>query len=321
MVKYPFPRARILMLSIIALSAFGCSKGSETSDSAGKRLFGISYQTLNNPFFIDLTDGMRPVVEAHGDSLEERSADWRSYKQKNDVSDFVFKGVAAIFLNPVNWEGVKGSLEQAKRREIPVIIVDAPVKDMDLVLSVVASDNDKAGRLAAEALVKTCRPARIAILHLFTNKACIDRVAGFTEVISRYPDMEILDTQEGGGNTEDARPVMSDLIARFPDLNAVFAINDPSAIGAISALESVNKLSQVTVVSVDGSREAMAAIKSGKLLSTSAQFPKEIGRAAAEVAYRHLAGEPVEKEIIVRVELITKENVDEYLAAASPKAD
>lgn len=125
--------------------------------------------------------------------------------------------------------------------------------------------------------------------------------------------MEIIDIQEGKGTTEGARPVMLDLMGRYPELNAAFPINDPSALGTISALESTGKLDRVTVVTVDGSAEGVAAIKAGKLHSTSAQFPKEIGRTAAQKAYESLAGKEVEKEFKVRVELITKENADSFI--------
>ena len=106
---------------------------------------------------------------------------------------------------------------------------------------------------------------------------------------------------------------MRDLLGRFPDLDAVFPINDPSALGAISAIESAGKLGKVTVVTVDGSREAVAAIKAGKLHSSSAQFPKQIGRVAAETIYDHLAGKTVPKDIKIPVKLVTKENADEFL--------
>ena len=125
--------------------------------------------------------------------------------------------------------------------------------------------------------------------------------------------MEILDTQECKGTAEGGRPVMVDMLGRFPNLNAVFAINDPSALGAISALESAGKLNDVTVVTVDGSKEGIAAIKAGKLLSTSAQFPAEIGKVAAEKMYEHLEGKSVEKDIKIRVELVTKENSNAFL--------
>lgn len=106
---------------------------------------------------------------------------------------------------------------------------------------------------------------------------------------------------------------MRDLLGRFPEINAVFAINDPSALGAISALDSAGRLQDVTVVTVDGSQEAVAAIKTGKLLSSSAQFPYEMGKVAAEKVYEHLEGKPVEKDVKIRVELVTKENADTYL--------
>lgn len=294
----------------------GCGQpqpGSEPATAQKGRLFGVVFQTMNNPFFVELNAGLKEVVEAHGDQLVTLDSQFNSLKQKNDISDLILKGVAGLFINPVNWEGVKGSLIQAKEKGTPAIIVDAPVKDDELVMCQVASDNVEAGRLAARALAQVRRPAKVVILHHSINKACIDRVDGFKEELAKYPDMEILDTQEGKGTTEGGRPVMRDLLGRFPEINAVFPINDPSALGAISALESAGKLNDVTVVTVDGSAEAVAAIKTGKLYSSSAQFPREMGRVAAQKIYDHLEGKPVEKNVKIRVELITKENADAFL--------
>jgi len=309
-------RLRILaFLAAVLVLADGCERKSQPgAESSGGRLFGVTFQTMNNPFFVELNAGLKQVVEAHGDRLVTLDAQWNSLKQRNDISDLILQNAAGIFINPVNWEGIKGSLLQAKDKGVPCIIVDAPVKDLDLVVCQVASDNVEAGRLAARALAQARRPAKVVILHRSVNKACIDRVAGFREEAAKYPDLEILDTQEGQGTTEGARPVMRDLLGRYPDLNAVFPINDPSALGAVSALESAGRLDKVTIVTVDGSAEGVAAIKAGKLLSTSAQFPREIGRIAAEKMYEHLDGKPVEKDIKVPVKLITKDNADSFLA-------
>jgi ribose transport system substrate-binding protein len=208
---------------------------------------------------------------------------------------------------------VRGSLIEARRKNVPVIVVDAPVSDSDMVLCQVASDNLKAGRLAAQALAKVNPKARVVILHYSVNKACVDRVDGFKEVVAKNPGMTILDTQEGKGTIEGGRPVMSDFLGRFPDLDAVFPINDPGALGSISAIEAAGKMGKVTVVTVDGSVEGVAAIQAGKLYSTSAQFPKEIGRIAGETIYNQLAGKPVPKDIKIPVKLITKDNADEFL--------
>jgi ribose transport system substrate-binding protein len=281
--------------------------------ASASRLFGSTVQTMNNPFFIDLEQGLKGVIEAHGDRLVTLDAQFNSLKQKNDISDLLQQQPAALFINPVNSEGVRGSLIEARRKKVPVIIVDAPVSDPDLVLSQIASDNIEAGRMAAEALAKVNPKARVVILHLSVNRACIDRVEGFKKALSQHPEMILLDTQEGKGTTEGGRPVMRDLLGRFPDLDAAFPINDPSALGAISAIESAGKLGKVTVVTVDGSREGVSAIKAGKLHSSSAQFPQQIGRGAAETIYEHLAGKPVPNDIKIPVKLITRENADEFL--------
>jgi ribose transport system substrate-binding protein len=311
-------------LVVLVLTIGGCKPGSQpsqpttstpngTAGAGAGRLFGVTFQTMNNPFFVDLNDGLKRVIEGRGDRLVTLDAQFNSLKQKNDISDLLQQNPAAVFINPVNWEGVKGSLLEAKRRQVPVIVVDAPVADPDLVLCQVASDNVEAGRLACRALAAVNPNARLAILHLSVNKACIDRVDGFTGEMKKHPGLKLLDTQEGKGTAEAARPVMRDLLGRFPDLDAAFPINDPSALGCLSAIESSGKGGKVTVVTVDGSREGAAAIVAGKLHSTSAQFPKEIGRVAAEQAYVHLAGQPVEKDIKIPVKLITKDNAAEIL--------
>jgi ribose transport system substrate-binding protein len=302
----------VVLVGMLGL-AIGCGRSDAPPQSQAKakgRQFAVTFQVMNNPFFPELDRGIREVVEAHGDTLITLDAQFDSTKQMNDISDMVQGQVAGLFINPVNWKSIRGSLLKAQQKNIPCIIVDAPAEDAELAVCTVASDNVKAGRLAAEALVKARRPAKIVILHHPVNKACLDRVAGFREVIAKYPDMQVLDTQEGKGTIEGSRPVMRDLVGRYPELNAVFAINDPSALGAISALESAGKLAGVTLVTVDGSQKAIDEIKAGRLFSSSAQFPREIGRIAAEKMYDHLAGKPVEREVVVRVEVITKENAD-----------
>jgi ribose transport system substrate-binding protein len=305
-------------LLLLAFLGAGCehkasAPASGNATTGNGRLFGVTFQTMNNPFFVDLNDGLKKVIEANGDRLVTLDAQFNSLKQKNDISDLLQQQPAAIFVNPVNWEGVKGSLLDAKRRNVPIIVVDAPVADPELVLCQVASDNAEAGRLACEALAKVNPNAKVAILHHSVNKACIDRVDGFKAEMTKHPGMKLLDTQEGKGTAETARPVMRDLLGRFPDLDAAFPINDPGALGCASAVESAGRAGKVTIVTVDGSREGATAINAGKLHSTSAQFPKEIGRTAAEKAYDHLAGKPVEKDIKIPVKLITKANADEIL--------
>ena len=302
-----------LLLAVTLAQLSGCNPA--TPPPLSGRLFVISFQTLNNPFFVELNQSLKASLEARGDRLITLDAQYNSLKQKNDIVELLQQQPAVVFINPVNWEGIKATLIEVRRRQVPVIIVDAPVSDPDLVLCQVASDNVEAGRLACEALARVKPAARVAILQHSVNKAAIDRVMGFKAEAARHPDMRVLDTQEGKGSAAGARPVMRELLARFPEIDAVFPINDPSALGCLAAIEAAGRAGQVTVVTVDGSREGAAAILAGQLHASVAQDPREIGRLAAEKAYAHLAGQAVEKDVKVPVRLITRENAPAVQAA------
>jgi len=293
----------------------GC--GGDTSASktgkAGSRAFGVVFQTMNNPFFVELNEGLKSVIEQHGDSLITLDSQFDAVKQRNDLSDLMLRGVAGLFVNPVDWEGVRSSLQQAKQKNVPVVIVDAPVRDADLVLCQVASDNVEAGRLACRRLAAKQPNAQVVILDLPANKACLDRVAGFNEELAKHPGMKVLATQVGKGTTEGALPVMRDMLGRYPSLTAAFPINDPSALGCVAAIEAAGKQGTIDVVTVDGSAEGVKAILAGKILSSSAQFPREIGKQAAEAIYGQLNGKPPAKEIQVRVELVDADNAAKFL--------
>ena len=299
---------RVFGQIVVALALLTGCKPATPPKPAGTRLFIISFQTLNNPFFVELNEGLKASIEAKGDRLITVDAQYNSLKQKNDVAEMLEQQPAVVFLNPVNWEGVKATLIEVRRRNVPVIIVDAPVSDPDLVLCQIASDNVEAGRLACEALARMKPAAKVVIVQHSVNKPSIDRVA-------KHPAMKILDTQEGRGGSDCSERAMQDLLTRFPALDAVFPINDPSALGCISAIEAAGRAGQVTIVSVDGSRQGAEAILAGKLDASVAQYPREIGRLAADRAYAYLAGQPVEKDVKVPVRLITKENAAAVLEA------
>lgn len=299
-----------LGVSLVLLA--GC-KPNGSNKVEGGRLFVISFQTLQNPFFVELNRSLKSSIEAKGDRLITLDAEFNSLKQKDDIVDLLQRKPSVVFINPVNWEAIKATLVEVRRKNVPVVIVDAPVSDRDLVLCQVASDNFEAGRLACEALARVKPAAKVVILQHSVNKPSIDRVAGFKSALNQYPNMTILDTQESRGGTEGARSAMEHVLRRYPSLDAVFAINDPSALGAISAVEAANRSAQVTIVSVDGSQLGATAILAGKLYASVAQDARVIGRLAAEQAYAYLEGRTVEKDVKVPVRLVTKENASTIL--------
>jgi ribose transport system substrate-binding protein len=114
------------------------------------------------------------------------------------------------------------------------------------------------------------------------------------------------------GNIEQALSGMETILKNVPDIDVVFATNDPSAMGVLAALESAHLTKKVLVYGVDGAPYAKKMIAESKMTATAAQSPVEIGRVAADMVYRILKGEKVDKTVLVPVFLIKKENVAKY---------
>ena len=297
--------AILMLVALLATAAGTCLAEGYT--------FGATYWTMNNPYFLALEAGIRGAVEANGDTLVSYDPQGDVTMQIEQIETMVADGVDLIFLNPAEWEGIRPGLDAAQRAGIPIIVVDTPVYDSDMVLCTVWSDNYKAGQLCAEDLFARAESGNIIILDLPTDKSAIDRYQGFFDAVSANENFKILDTHNGQGSTEDSMPVMEDMIQAFGDeITVAFGINDPSALGIIAALEAANMTDKVLVYAVDGSPDGKAMIADGKLTGTAAQFPEEMGAVAAEYAYKALAGEEIPAEVLIDVEMVNGENLANY---------
>lgn len=305
-----------LSIILILVLFVACSSGNigeeKILDSRVSYKFGATYMTLNNPFFVAVNNGIKDVVEANGDILITLDPALDPYKQIDQINDLISQEVDAIFVNPTDWKVIRPGLEAALEAGIPIINVDTPVYDTDLVASIITSDNYNAGVLCAEDMIKKLSKAKIVILEQPTAKSAIDRIQGFVDTIKGYDQYEIIAQKSSEGQLEQAMPVMANIILLNDEIDVVMSLNDPTAMGAVAALQNVDREGKVLVYGVDGAPEAKQMIKDGKMTATAAQSPITLGTTAARVAYEILKGNEVEKEIFVDVILIDVDNIDEY---------
>lgn len=299
------------LLLVLFTTFVGCGR-IEENDSERQYKFGATYMTLNNPFFVALNNGIKDVVEANGDILIALDPALDPKKQVLQIEDLIQQGVDAIFLNPTDWKEIKPGLEAAKIAGIPIINVDAGVYDTDLVSSIISSDNYNAGVLCAKDMISRLDSAKIVILEQTTAKSAIDRTQGFIDTIKGKSQYEIIAKESTEGQLEQAMPVMEKIIRKHDEIDVVMALNDPTAMGALAALQVAKRDSHVLIYGVDGAPEAKQMIKDGKMTASAAQSPNTIGKVAAQVAYDILQGKAVEKEIYVDIIFMDKDNVDNY---------
>jgi len=299
-------------LCVTLFFLLGYSGDVSAKQTEGRLVFGATYMTMNNPYYQVLDARLRSEIEAKGDVLLTRDAAMDQDRQNKEIGELIKAGAAVIFLTPVEWDTVSAGIELADRAGVPIIVVDAPVQDTGLVTCSILSDNYQAGVLCAEHLMSVRDSAEIILLEHITARSGADRIQGFRDALAGHDGFEILASGESDGQIENAMPVMEKLLEEYPNADTVMALNDPSALGALAAIQGAGLSECFLVYSVDGSPEGKTLVNDRLLTATCAQFPYEIAKEAAAQAYRAIDGGCEQHEVIIPVELLTEENVVQY---------
>lgn len=278
-----------------------------------QRLIGATYTTLSDPFYEVINDEIQLQVKSQGDLLLVRDPGQDQARQNEEIEDLLNKGIELLILNPVDYEGVVPALQKAQEKGVPVILIDSKVDDTSLVTCTITSNNYGAGLLDARHLISQTKTANIVLLSNSDSFSSWDRLSGFCQTLTKSGnDYRILELRDCGGKLEQAMHAMKQLLGTYEEIDAVMAVNEQTAMGAMAALEEEGKLSSTLVYSVDGSPDAKSLIAEELMTATSAQSPLRIGRMAAEVVYEILEGRPFLTNIVVPVTQITEEDIPRF---------
>lgn len=176
----------------------------------------------------------------------------------------------------------------------------------------VVSDNYNAGVQCAKDMMSKLKSANIVLLKHTTALSAKQRIEGFLDTIDAHSEYIIINQGECKGQLEKAMPVMQRILKETPEVDVVMALNDPSALGALAALESMG-YEDVMVYGVDGTPDIKSLIEESPMVAgTVAQSPISIGRIAAKNMYDLLSGKEIGSNIVIPVEIITKENIAQF---------
>lgn len=287
----------------------------DVSAQGGERChrIGAVYMTMNNPFYTVIDNQVALKVDSEGDILMTRDPALSQERQNEEIRDLLEEGIDLLILTPVEWDKAQSVVREVKSKGIPVIIVDTQVADR-LVDCTIMSDNYSAGVQCARDMMARRTSARIFLLCHSSTRSGANRIQGFLDTIAKHPEYEVIASAETEGQTEISMPKVKQLLKEYGAPDVIMALNDPAALGALGALEQANLLDHTLVYGVDGTPEAKGLIKEGMMTGSAAQSVYRMGQLVADTVYQLLDGEAVEPEIIIPVQLITKENVEEYIA-------
>jgi ribose transport system substrate-binding protein len=297
-----------LTLSFLLVLA-GCGSGG--SGSAEKqKVVGVSLLTQTNVFFQDMEKAMTAEAAKKNIKLRVLYAEYDSRKQNDQLDTFIAQKVAAIVVAPTDSSGITPVIAEARRQGIPVFTADIAAKGADVVCHI-ASDNEKGGELLAQCLVKLLGgKGKIGIIDHPMVTSVQDRTRGFEKVLANYPDMVIVQKVPGEGQRDKAMRATQDLLQAHPEIDAIFGINDDSALGALAAVEAAGLQDKIVIVGFDGTPEARETILAGKALKADAvQYPDKIGKDTIDTVVAYLNGEKVPSLIPVDVGLIDQESL------------
>lgn len=289
----------------------GCSSEQPPSSGSSKTI-GVSVLTMTNPFFQVIADSITEEAAKHGYDVVVQSGEFDVTRQQNQVSDYIVSKVNAIVLCPCDARAIGPAIQEANAAGVPVFTADLACLAEDAeVVSHIASDNYGGGKQAGEAMIEALEGngGKVAILDFKPAESCILRVKGFKEVVTQYNEtheegtIEVVTELDGGGAKDKGYRAAEDALQSFPDLAGIFAINDPSALGARAALEKAGKEDQVVIVAFDGQPEGKQAIKEGKIYADPVQHPDQIGVRTVQAIVRYFAGEEVAKEDLIPTSL------------------
>jgi inositol transport system substrate-binding protein len=160
---------------------------------------------------------------------------------------------------------------------------------------------------------------KIVMMHGYPGQAAeVKRTAGAVDTLKDFPGLELIAEQTANWSREEGMALMENWLQAYPgQIQGVFAQNDEMGMGALRALKDAGVKAQIVLVSVDAIADALHAVKAGDLDATVFQNARGQGSTAVETAVRIIKGDAYERETWIPFELVTQENVDQYLDVAS----
>lgn len=237
--------------------------------------------------------------------------------EQNEMLKKAAKGrPSGIAVDPVDAIDHMTAINDIKDQGIPVVLFDSPSPDASI--TSIGNNFAQQGIIAAERLVKLIDYAgKVAVMQGYpTAPNHKERYEAQMAVLKKYPGITIVDGGIDKDDIETAHEQASAVLESHPDLRGYLCCDASGPIGIATAIKNAGKVGKVKVVSMDGVRPILEAIKDGVIDSSSATIPRMQGSMSVLMLWQASLGVQVPQAIDTGIAVITQENVDKYLADA-----
>ncbi|TCT02021.1 sugar ABC transporter substrate-binding protein [Aquabacter spiritensis] len=240
-------------------------------------------------------------------------------EQLSQIEDVIVKKPNAIVFIPVDYKAMVPGVEQINEAKIPVVNVTDRSAGGKFLAFVGADDYNLGLETGRYLLKKLGGKGNVVIIEgVKGSLTSIDRVRGFNDAIKEFKDVKLLASQPANYQRLQALQVMENLMQSHPQIDGVMAANDGMAIGAIEALDGANRKAQV--IGINGTKEAVDAIKAGKMLASGDYNGFVQGCIGTMVAIRALRGQPIVTEVVLKPTVVDSTNYQPYDVAVESRS-
>lgn len=312
----------ILAASLTAAVTGGVAQVSNAADLAfAAYLFDDKFTTI-------LRNGAQAYAEANGHTMIQLDANNDQGRQIDQINNLIANGIDAVIIQAVDSTAVQPMTQALKDAGIPAVFVNrkpVPIEQLDGgPFAYVASNEIESGTLQTFAMCNQLRAegksdgARgYLLMGQLTNEAAIQRTADAEQVmgLDMCNFMELVAPKTTGEwQRTKAQDIMTNWLSTGEPFDFVIANNDEMALGAIQAMKAAGlSMDSVVVGGVDATDDALAAMKGGDLDVTVFQNAAAQGAGAVDTAAKLIAGEKVSREVYIPFELVSMDNIDQYL--------
>lgn len=311
----------IALVVLLAFSVFNVSAAPNVYPGAVGKKVTLILKDLTNPVWILAAEGAKAAAKDFGMLIEVVApiVSNNNDEQIQLVQQAIAKRKDILILTPADSKGIAPAVTELNNAKIPVINLNTKINnDSGRAKSetFVVADNIMCATLCANELARLTGGVGEAIILQGPSggQVTIDLTKGAEDTFAKFPNIKIVDKKMANFDRATGYKVTQDMLITYPNLKIIFSCNDEMALGAVKAVEEVGKLGKIVIGGIDGNKDAMASIKEGKLNTTVYKNFWLQAYTAVEAAAKFLDGQKLPPLIPVDLGIVTKSNVDKYLA-------
>ncbi|MFE2942831.1 substrate-binding domain-containing protein [Streptomyces sp. NPDC059255] len=309
----------------LALSACG-SGGSSGSGSAGSTEYAAVIKGLDNPFFQSMEQGIQAQAKTGDVTVKVQAANsiTDTTGQADKLAGLAGQSYGCFIVNPISATNLVQGLAKAAASGKTIVNIDNPVDAKAAKAAkatpttYIGTDNTDAGKTAGAQMSKLVpEGGDVAVIGGIAGDVTSGaRVEGFGQGIGA--NLKVVQTVAADWDRQTALTAATNVMRAHPGLKGFFVANDDMGLGVSQAIANAGRTGKVRVISVDGVKDALEAVKAGTLDATVAQYPYAIGQMGVEACQAAAKGKTLPANVKAPVELVTKADADKALAS-TPK--